>query len=233
MELKKIYASRARDYERLVAREDYQGNILKALQDIRALAGLDVVELGAGTGRLTCMLAPLVRSIRAFDASGHMLGVAREKLAASSLQNWKLEVATNAALPVPDATADLVIAGWSLVYSAIWATGDWRAELGQTLDGMRRVLRPGGTIIVLETMGTGSETPQPPADLLDYFGFLKQREFQTRWIRTDYRFKDETEAKQLADFFFGAEMLSKIAIAGAPTLPECTGVWWLAVLLDC
>jgi len=122
MELKEIYASRARDYERLVAREDYQGNILKALQDIRALAGLDVVELGAGTGRLTCMLAPLVRSIRAFDASDHMLGVAREKLAASSLQNWKLEVATNAALPVPDATADLVIAGWSLVYSAIWAT---------------------------------------------------------------------------------------------------------------
>ena len=54
MELKEIYASRARDYERLVAREDYQGNILKALQDIRALAGLDVVELGAGTGRLTC-----------------------------------------------------------------------------------------------------------------------------------------------------------------------------------
>ena len=63
MDLKEIYASRAQDYERLVAREDFAGNILKALQEIRALSGLDVVELGAGTGRLTCLLAPLVRSI--------------------------------------------------------------------------------------------------------------------------------------------------------------------------
>ena len=75
MDLKEIYASRAPEYERLVAREDFAGNILKALQEIRVLAELDVVELGAGTGRLTCMLAPFVRSIRAFDASDHMLGV--------------------------------------------------------------------------------------------------------------------------------------------------------------
>ena len=229
MDLKEIYASRAPEYERLVSREDFAGNILKALQEIRVLVGLDVVELGAGTGRLTCMLAPFVRSIRAFDASDHMLGVAREKLAAGNWQNWQADVAVHAALPVAAATADLVIAGWSLVYSAIWAAGDWRIELGQTLAEMRRVLRPGGTIIVLETMGSGSTSPQPPADLLDYFGFLKQGGFQTRWIRTDYRFKDMAEAQQLAEFFFGAEMLPKISEAEAPTLPECTGIWWLTV----
>ena len=229
MDLKEIYASRAPEYERLVSREDFAGNILKALQEIRVLAGLDVVELGAGTGRLTCMLAPFVRSIRAFDASDHMLGVAREKLAAGNWQNWQADVAVHAALPVAAATADLVIAGWSLVYSAIWAAGDWRIELGQTLAEMRRVLRPGGTIIVLETMGSGSTSPQPPADLLDYFGFLKQGGFQTRWIRTDYRFNDMAEAQQLAEFFFGAEMLPKISEAEAPTLPECTGIWWLTV----
>lgn len=229
MDLKEIYASRAQDYERLVAREDFEGNILKALQDIRALAELDVVELGAGTGRLTCLLAPLVRSIRAFDASDHMLAVAREKLAAGNWRNWQAEVAVHAALPVADATADLVIAGWSLVYSAIWAAGDWQTELGQTLAEIKRVLRPGGTIIVLETMGTGSESPQPPADLRDYFGFLKQRGFQTRWIRTDYQFKDLAEAHQLAEFFFGAAMLPNIVVAGAPKLPECTGIWWLTV----
>ena len=229
MDLKEIYASRAPEYERLVSREDFAGNILKALQEIRVLVGLDVVELGAGTGRLTCMLAPFVRSIRAFDASDHMLGVAREKLAAGNWQNWQADVAVHAALPVAAATADLVIAGWSLVYSAILAAGDWRIELGQTLAEMRRVLRPGGTIIVLETMGSGSTSPQPPADLLDYFGFLKQGGFQTRWIRTDYRFKDMAEAQQLAEFFFGAEMLPKISEAEAPTLPECTGIWWLTV----
>jgi len=34
---------------------------------------LDVVEFGAGTGRITRLLAPEVQSIRAFDASEHML----------------------------------------------------------------------------------------------------------------------------------------------------------------
>ena len=229
MDLKEIYASRAQDYERLVAREDFAGNILKALQEIRPLSGLDVVELGAGTGRLTCLLAPLVRSIRAFDASGHMLGVAREKLAAGNWHNWQADVAVHAELPVADATADVVIAGWSLVYSALWATGDWQTELGQTLAEIMRVLRPGGSIIVLETMGTGSQIPQPPADLLDYFSFLKQRGFETRWIRTDYQFKDLAEAHQLAEFFFGAAMLPHIVVADAPKLPECTGIWWLTV----
>ena len=69
MDLKEIYASRAPEYERLVSREDFAGNILKAVQEIRVLAGLDVVELGAGTGRLTCLLAPFVRSASGVTAT--------------------------------------------------------------------------------------------------------------------------------------------------------------------
>ena len=48
-----IYQNQAAQYELMVSREDYQGNLLPALNAIRPLAGLDVVELGAGTGRLT------------------------------------------------------------------------------------------------------------------------------------------------------------------------------------
>jgi ubiquinone/menaquinone biosynthesis C-methylase UbiE len=226
LDLKEIYGSRADDYERLVVREDYQGNILKALNEIRPMQGLEVVDLGAGTGRLTCMLAPVVDSIHAFDASGHMLEVARKKLQASGLENWQLEVAEHRSLPVPDASVDVALSGWSLVYSAIWAKGDWQIELGETLQEIRRVLRPRGTIIVLETMGTGFEEPHPPADLMDYFNYLDQNGFQSSWIRTDYRFKDLEEARRLTEFFFGDAMLAKIKTTGAVTLPECTGLWW-------
>ena len=51
-----IYANQADSYEAMVAREDYEGNILKTLQGIRPLEGLDVIEFGAGTGRLTLLL---------------------------------------------------------------------------------------------------------------------------------------------------------------------------------
>ena len=42
-----IYESDAARYQRLVAREDYEGNILPALAAVRPLERIDVVELGA------------------------------------------------------------------------------------------------------------------------------------------------------------------------------------------
>jgi hypothetical protein len=58
-----IYRTQAETYDLLVSREDHQGNLLRALNQVRPMDGLDVVELGAGTGRLTCMVAPVVRTL--------------------------------------------------------------------------------------------------------------------------------------------------------------------------
>ncbi len=115
----KIYTEQADEYERLLTHEDYQENIFAALKRIRPLEGLDVVELGAGTGRLTCMLAPVVKSIRAFDASQHMLDVAIAKLGQSGLQNWRVKVADHRNLPVADQAADVAISGWSVCYTVV------------------------------------------------------------------------------------------------------------------
>src|SRR5262249_43846391 len=109
-----IYAAHADEYDALIAHEDYENNILAALREICPLEGAEVVELGAGTGRLTRLLAPLVKHIRAFDASAHMLGVAEETLGAMGVSNWSVGVAENRNIPVESGTADISIAGWSL-----------------------------------------------------------------------------------------------------------------------
>jgi ubiquinone/menaquinone biosynthesis C-methylase UbiE len=155
----KIYRENAAGYELLVAREDYEENIFTALNQIRPLEGLDVIDLGAGTGRLTCMLAPVVKTIQAYDISNHMLEVAAAKLRKSGSQNWKTGVADHRELPVDDQAVDIAISGWSIVYTVVWYQETWQQELGKALTEMRRVLRPGGTIIILETLGTGYETP--------------------------------------------------------------------------
>ncbi|MFL5800511.1 MAG: class I SAM-dependent methyltransferase [Roseiflexaceae bacterium] len=224
-----IYAQHADQYDQLVAREDYQDNIIRALSQIRPLAGLDVVELGAGTGRLTMLLAPLARSIRVFDASQHMLDVAAEKLARAGLQNWELAVADNRALPVDDASADLAIAGWTFGHMTEWYPETWRDEIGKALGEMRRALRPGGTAIVLETLGTGRETPKPPVERLAvYYAMLEQDyRFAATWIRTDYRFASAAEAEALTSFFFGVAMPASVTEEGYAIVPECTGIWWL------
>ena len=64
-----VYSQQAEQYEQIVSQLDYQNNILRALTEIHPLEGCKVVELGAGTGRVTRILAPLVDAIWAFDAS--------------------------------------------------------------------------------------------------------------------------------------------------------------------
>src|SRR6188474_3332434 len=117
---RKIYQSEGDRYEALIAREDYQGNIPRAIDEIIRVDGLDVLDLGAGTGRLTLLLAARVKSLRAFDASAEMLRVCRERLIASGLSNWQVDVTDHRRLPVPDDSVDLIISGWSVAYLVVW-----------------------------------------------------------------------------------------------------------------
>jgi ubiquinone/menaquinone biosynthesis C-methylase UbiE len=133
---REIYRKHASEYDFLVSREDYRRNLPRALGQIRPFDGLDVVELGAGTVRLTCMMAPFAKTILASDISRHMLDVATAKLEKTGLQNWTVAVADNRALPVANRVADLAIVGWSLGYFPSWYEGTWREEVGQALEEM-------------------------------------------------------------------------------------------------
>jgi len=126
---RKIYQSEGDRYEALISREDYQGNIPRAIDEIINVDGLDILDLGAGTGRLTLMLAPRNKSIRAFDAAADMLRVCRERLVASGLTNWQVDVADHRQLPIPDHSADFVVSGWSVAYLVVWHPETWRHEL--------------------------------------------------------------------------------------------------------
>ena len=239
--LAQVYHEQADAYDRLVAHEDYQRNLLPALTRIWPSAGLDVVDLGTGTGRLATMLAPTARSLSAFDLSPAMLAVAQNRLNLARVSGPSqgcpnsgrtlIGVADHRAIPLPDKSTDLVVAGWSLVYMAVWNPASWEHELGRALGEIGRVLRPGGAVIVMETMGTGYTTPNPPADLLPYFAYLDASGFASTWIRTDYAFSSPEEARSVVSFFFGESMVERcvLAAAGAEspvTLPECTGIWW-------
>jgi len=225
-ELEEVYHEKSDKYERMVAREDWENNIPAPILGIRDLHGLDVIDTGAGTGRLACMFAPIARTMRAYDVAEEMLKVTRQKLAASGLSNWETAVADHRALPAADASADVILSGWSIVYTVVWEPENWRAELRKALVEMQRVLRPGGTLIILETNGTGYAAPTPPQDLLEYFQYLEADEFTYSWIRTDYKFESMEEGKDLTTFFFGDGIVEKFSSTDPAILPECTGIWW-------
>ena len=223
---KTVYAHHGNEYEALIAREDYQNNILSVLRDIASLENRTVLDLGAGTGRLARMLAPLAAHVHAFDIAPDMLRVCREKLAESGLSNWEVNIADHRQLPVDDACADLIVSGWSVSYLAVWNPDSWRAELDRALAEMYRVLKPGSFIILLESLGTGNESPVRLDHLGNFYSWLDESGFRKKWIRTDYMFESLDEAEYLSRFFFGDELGDKVREKNWVVLPECTGVWW-------
>lgn len=224
-----IYKTEGDKYEALIAREDYQGNILKTLREITTLEDRLILDLGAGTGRLACMLAPHVRHVRAFDVSEEMLRVCKQKFTASGLSNWQVDLADHRKLPIPDHSADLVVSGWSVSYLAVWNPDTWREELENWLAEMKRVLKPGSFIVLYESLGTGNESPIRLEHLKDFYPWLDEKGFQNKWIRTDYKFESLAEAEELSRFFFGDELGNKVVQNNWTILPECTGVWWLKI----
>ncbi|PIV27280.1 MAG: class I SAM-dependent methyltransferase [Anaerolineae bacterium CG03_land_8_20_14_0_80_58_20] len=239
-----IYQIEADRYEALIAREDHQGNILRTLERIVPdLARRLVLDLGAGTGRLTRLLAPRVRFVRAFDESAGMLRVCRDRLAETGLANWSADVADHRHLPVEDASAELAVSGWSVSYLAVWGadtstslreapprgSASGREKLSDWLGEMKRVLTANSPIVLFETLGTGHESPVRVPHLANFYPWLDENGFENTSIRTDYKFESLAEAERLARFFFGDEIGDNVLKNNWVILPECTGVWWKTI----
>lgn len=224
----RIYRELPDGYHALVTREDWQGSLLPAILAAVDLRGRDVVELGAGTGRLTGLVAPLASRVRAFDRSSAMLERAGRHLASLPPGRVTLAVAENTAVPLPDASADAVIEGWSFGHSVVGAGEGWEAAADALLAESFRLLRRGGRLVIIETLGTGRSRPEAPDPVLGrwYAWLADTRGFSSAWTRTDYRFASREEADALTGLFFGERFTYETGPGDAVILPECTGIWW-------
>jgi len=219
-----IYQTEAEKYERLIA---CQPNLSEVVNSLKAYDGLEIIDLGAGTGRLACVLAAKAKSILLLDESAAMLEVAANKLTAAGYDNWQTQTADHRAIPATDLSVDLVVSGWSICYLASSNIPEWRENIKQALHEIQRVLRAGGTCIIFETLGTGYDLPMRYDFLKAYYNELEQiYGFQHKAIQMDYQFADAEEAEQLSRFFFGDETAEKVVRSYGKLLPEYAGVWW-------
>lgn len=145
-------ANRTRDYDTVSTRDGYDrwadvydemDNALIALEErelpalLGDLRGLQALDVGCGTGRLTLRLAEAGAEVTAVDFSEGMLAKARAKPGAEAVRFVKHDLATP--LPFDDATYHRVLC--CLVLDHIEGTDALFAELA-------RVTRPGGAVIV-------------------------------------------------------------------------------------
>ncbi|WP_028544807.1 class I SAM-dependent methyltransferase [Paenibacillus taiwanensis] len=222
-----IYKFDAAQYDLMISKQPEVGSVIR---EIRSFAGLDVIDVGAGTGRLTTVMAPEAKTIVALDASEAMLQITSSKLCRLELTNWRIVQSDYVSMPLEDDSADLIVAGWSLCYIANsnCQKSCWEEKLQQVMEELRRVVRPGGTIIIMETMGTGTEVPSPPTFLSAYYEQLVEKYgFFHKWIRLDYTFESTEQAERLARWFFGDATADEILRKQIKQVPECAGIWWL------
>jgi ubiquinone/menaquinone biosynthesis C-methylase UbiE len=224
-----IYRQHADRYDELTRHEDYEHRLSPALAAIRSFDQVDVVEWGAGAGRVSELIAPFARSLIACDLNDHMLKVARTKLSRFANLAWRTVAAEHRHMPLPDHCADVALAGWTLGYfTSKFYAESWRQTIGQAIAQMQRVLRPGGTIIIIETLGTGNTEPEPPSEALATYYRLLEDDlgFQSTWLRTDFQFDSLDQAASTISFFFGESWAAEVRRNNWVILPECTGLWW-------
>ena len=222
----KIYAGKASEYHRMIAVEDVDENLLPALSAVTPMDGRRILDLGSGTGRLPLLLNGRFDSLIALDLNFPMLveqAVQRDR----TKGDWPLVNGDMRWLPFLDGCFDVVIAGWAIGHLRSWFEADWKTHMSLIFKEMERMAAPGGALIVLETMTTGSTQPAPPtAGLAEYYQWMEmQWGFERQVIQTDYQFEDIEQAVDYTEFFFGTELVQSIRNNNWVRLPEWTGVW--------
>ena len=126
-----------------------QGADLAALRELAAGLGQPVVlDLGCGAGHASFAVAPVARSVTAFDLLPEMLAVVAGAAQERGLRNVVTEQGDATRLPYADASFRMVVTRFSAHH---WP------DVPAALREMRRVLKPNGLLVVIDI--TAPEVP--------------------------------------------------------------------------
>ncbi len=223
-----IYRHHADRYDELVSAEDYRGTLRETLHRIAVWEGAAVIEAGVGTGRVTKLYIDDAARAVCCDRSRHMLDYT-ESILTPHASKITYTVADNMQFPRIEGDFNLFVEGWSFGHSAMESSDDEDLVniTERLVGGAERNLASGGTVIVIETLGTNVDEASAPHPTLRRFYDLLEREhgFVREVIRTDYRFETVDEAARVMGFFFGPAMERGVRERSSATVPEWTGVW--------
>ncbi|PWC10012.1 SAM-dependent methyltransferase [Brenneria roseae subsp. americana] len=139
------FGSQAQNY--LTSAVHAQGKDLARLATLLApFPSAHVIDLGCGAGHASFVAAQAVADVVAYDLSAQMLDVVSQAAKQKGLSNIRVRQGIAESLPFEDASADIIISRYSAHH--------WH-DVGQALREMKRVLKPGGQVIMMDVVSPG------------------------------------------------------------------------------
>jgi ubiquinone/menaquinone biosynthesis C-methylase UbiE len=224
--LTEIYSSKATQYHNLIAFEDVDGNLLPAIERVTPLKEKRILDLGTGTGRIPLLIKDMESQVVGIDLHWDMLCEQRAQRETLEGQ-WALVQGDMRYLPLESNCLDVITAGWSISNLRGRDDDAWKERISTVMNEIHRVVRPGGALVIVETMTTAGSAPAPPHEALaEYYAWIEEDwGFTKEIISTDYQFKSLEQAVESVTFFFGEELGEKVRDNNWERVPEWTGIW--------
>lgn len=121
-------------------------DLVRLGERLAAFPQAHVLDLGCGAGHASFTAAQQVAHVTAYDLSSQMLDVVAGAAKAKGLNNIDTRQGYAESLPFDDASFEVVISRYSAHH--------WH-DVGQALREVKRVLKPGGTFIIMDVMSPG------------------------------------------------------------------------------
>jgi ubiquinone/menaquinone biosynthesis C-methylase UbiE/DNA-binding transcriptional ArsR family regulator len=136
------FAANAAQWSELRSLHVDESSVEQLMKDMAGAGSLGtVVDLGTGTGRILELFAAQAEKLYGIDASREMLAIARAHLEKNGHGRAELRLSDIYALPLPDASADLV---------TIHQVLHFLDEPQKALLEARRVLKPDGNLLAVD-----------------------------------------------------------------------------------
>lgn len=206
---------------------DPDGLLLAAMQRIHPLAGVDLLDLGCGTGYHLPVFAGLVGlggSVTGVEPHPPLVAAAVRRVGSARAPDVRVLSGSAEAIPLPDASVDVVHARWAYFFGPGCEPG--LAELA-------RVLRPGGTAFVIDndattsTFGRWFRREHPAYDPAAVERFWRRRGFARESIPMRWRMDCRADFEACVRI----EFAPRVAAAFLDAHPGCevdyaVNLWW-------
>jgi SAM-dependent methyltransferase len=184
---------------------DPDGVIEPAMRAIRDWAGVDVLDIGCGTGFHLPKFAATAASVVGVEPHAGLAEVARRRTRRSA--NVEVRVGTAQRLPVADASVDVMHARWAYFFGPGCEPG--LAELD-------RVMRRGGTAFVIDndagrsTFGRWFAEAYPMIKAPEVERFWTSRGWQRTQLDMGWRFERREDFEAVVRIEFNPDMAERI-----------------------